>query len=275
MYGIPNLIFPFFMGYVIDRVGRRMCLVFFTFFVTLGQALFAISAMKSINSYWLAVAARFFFGYFSVNSPRVECSARASQVSLLTFAVTPFIIVTQSAYISDWFKLHELSLGFAMTICIARSGTVLNFFIAHMTYSTTGSLSFAFWIGTLMMEASLIAAIFTILVDQNVEVKSGYTAKQQGPTNRIKFSDIKNFPGKFWLTVGCIVGFYFAFTCFVNISSAFAVDKFGFNRDDAGMLAVSSRFHCAIIVNTALHQRRRLALHRNLDRQVRTQDHHK
>ncbi len=63
MYAFPNLIFPFLMGYVIDRVGRRMCLIFFVFFVTMGQALFAVSAMKSINSYWLAVAARFLFGY--------------------------------------------------------------------------------------------------------------------------------------------------------------------------------------------------------------------
>ncbi len=194
---------------------------------------------------------------------------------MLAFAITPSIIVTQSAYISDWFKQRELSLGLAMTICIARSGTVLNFVIAHMTYSKTGSLSFAFWIGTLMMEISLVAAMFTILVDQNVEVKSGYSAKQQGQTNRIKLSDIKNFSGKFWLTVSCLVGFYLSFICFVNISSAFAVDKFGFNSDDAGMLAVNSRFHCAIIVNTALHQRRHLALHRNLDRQVRTQNHHK
>ncbi len=145
--------------------------------------------------------------------------------------------MTQSAYISDWFKNRELALGLAMTICIARSGTVLNFVIASKTYNASGSLAFSFWVGTLMMGLSLLAGIGAVLVDQHVEKKSHYTAGQ-AKTKKISLGDLKNFSGKFWLVVTCLVGFYLSFLCFVNISTSFAMDKFGFKEDDAGLLAV-------------------------------------
>ena len=146
-------------------------------------------------------------------------------------------IVAQSAYISDWFKNRELALGLAMTICIARSGTVLNYVIAPKIFASTHSLAFSFWVGTLMMVLSLISGVGTILVDQHVEQKSGYSAKK-AKTTKITLKDMKNFSGKFWLVVTSLVGFYLAFLCFVNISAEFARVKFGFNKENAGLLAV-------------------------------------
>ena len=213
VYALPNMVLPFLMGYVIDYVGRPMALVTFIFFVGLGQSLFAWSAHETINSYVIALIGRFFFGAFGKS-----------------------VAVAQSAYISDWFKNRELALGFAMTICIARSGTVLNFIIAPKIYNETGSLAFAFWVGTAMMGLSWIAGIGCVLIDQHVEMKSGYTAEQE-KTTKVTLKDMKNFTGKFWLVVTSLVGFYMSFLCFVNISADFARVKFGFGKENAGLLA--------------------------------------
>ena len=58
------MVLPFLMGYVIDYIGRPVALVAFIFFVGLGQSLFALSAHQTINSYFVAIIGRFFFGAF-------------------------------------------------------------------------------------------------------------------------------------------------------------------------------------------------------------------
>ena len=63
-YALPNTIFPFFMGYVVDLIGRPYCLIIFIFIVSVGQAIFSLSAHDSIRSYWIAFAGRFIFGAF-------------------------------------------------------------------------------------------------------------------------------------------------------------------------------------------------------------------
>ncbi len=193
-----------------------------------------------------------------------------SEVSCTSWKIT-CAVVTQSAYISDWFKQRELALGLAMTICISRSGTVLNYLIAHKVYVSTKSLAFSFWVGTLMMGLSLLSAIATIMVDRHVQVKSGYSVKKAANAKKIQLSDIKNFSLKFWLVVSCLVGFYLAFLCFVNISAAFAIDKFGFGTDDANILAVS--LILLPIVRPALGRRRHRSFHWHHDRQVRSSHH--
>ncbi len=64
MYAFPNLVLPFVMGYAIDYIGRPLGIIMFIFAVSMGQALFAFSAHTTINSYWIAVIGRFFFGAF-------------------------------------------------------------------------------------------------------------------------------------------------------------------------------------------------------------------
>ena len=52
------------MGYVIDMVGRPVCFMVFLFLVAFGQSIFALSAHRSIDSFWLAIIGRFLFGAF-------------------------------------------------------------------------------------------------------------------------------------------------------------------------------------------------------------------
>jgi MFS family permease len=211
------------MGYIVDVIGRPYCFVIFIFIVGIGQSVFSLSAHSGINSYWLAIVGRFLFG------------AVGKSVGG-TFNLKP--IVAQSSYISDWFKNRELALALGMTMCIGRCGSVLNFVIADKVYRSTHSMAFSFWLGTFMIGLSLLAGIVSVLLDQSIEYNSNYiTSKEK--TSKISLRELKNFTGKFWLVVFSLVGYYLGFLCFVNISVKFAIEKFGFDDDTAGLVAVS------------------------------------
>ena len=199
----------------------------FIVLVTIGQTVFSISAHDSINAYWLAIIGRGLFGAFG----------KSVAGNFLSYS-----LVAQSAYVTDWFRTKELALALGMTTCVARAGTVLNFLIAHKTYSLTHSIAFAFWCGTLIMELSVISGILAILIDQHIEIKAEYTAKQ-AQSKKISLNDLKSFSKKFWFIVVSLVGFYLGFLCFVNISVSFAKVKFGFDDDTASTLAVFYSLH--------------------------------
>ena len=169
-YSFPNVILPFFMGYVIDKVGRPICFLVFLSLVTLGQCTFAISAHPSLNSFWLALAGRFLFGAFGKS---------------VTGNLTIFV-VTQSAYLSEWFKTRELALALGFVTCLSRSGTVLNFLVASKTLALSKSVGFALWVGTFLMLISVVSGLISLLIDQHVSIKSHYNPKQAKSRNHFK-----------------------------------------------------------------------------------------
>ena len=209
------------MGYVIDKVGRPICFLVFLSLVTLGQCTFAISAHPSLNSFWLALAGRFLFGAFGKS---------------VTGNLTIFV-VTQSAYLSEWFKTRELALALGFVTCLSRSGTVLNFLVASKTLALSKSVGFALWVGTFLMLISVVSGLISLLIDQHVSIKSHYNPKQ-AKSRKVSLSDLKHFAPKFWLIVVSLTGYYIGFLCFVNISVTFAVTKFRLSRETAGMVAV-------------------------------------
>ena len=130
-----------------------------------------------------------------------------------------------------------MALALGLVTCIARSGTVLNFVIAAPVFNLTKSLAISFWVGTFLMEISVIMGLITLLIDQYVSKKTHYNP-EHAKTSKIALSDLKKLSGKFWLIVFSLIGFYIGFLCFVNISVEFAKTKFYISDTNAGMLAV-------------------------------------
>jgi MFS family permease len=60
VYSFPNIILPFFGGYLVDFIGVRFGIILFSTLICLGQAVFAFSA--SIKNYPLALVGRIIFG---------------------------------------------------------------------------------------------------------------------------------------------------------------------------------------------------------------------
>ncbi len=49
VYSFPNIVLPFFGGYLVDYIGVRVMLIVFCAFITAGQAVFALGgSLKSI-----------------------------------------------------------------------------------------------------------------------------------------------------------------------------------------------------------------------------------
>lgn len=61
VYSFPNIILPFFGGYLVDFIGVRMGICIFSGLVCAGQAIFAFSA--DIRNYPLALVGRIVFGF--------------------------------------------------------------------------------------------------------------------------------------------------------------------------------------------------------------------
>jgi MFS family permease len=59
-YSFPNIIFPFFGGYLIDKLGVRLCLVIFALLLLIGQVLFSFGL--SIRNWPVMYLGRFIFG---------------------------------------------------------------------------------------------------------------------------------------------------------------------------------------------------------------------
>mmetsp|Transcript_22837 Transcript_22837/g.41036 ORF Transcript_22837/g.41036 Transcript_22837/m.41036 type:complete len:150 (-) Transcript_22837:1427-1876(-) len=62
---VPNIILPFFGGFLIDRFGLRICIPVFSSLILLGVTVFAISA--SVASYPLALVGRVILGMGTAN----------------------------------------------------------------------------------------------------------------------------------------------------------------------------------------------------------------
>jgi MFS family permease len=60
VYSFPNIVLPFFGGYLVDFIGVRIGICIFSGLVCLGQAIFAFSA--DIGSYPVALVGRIVFG---------------------------------------------------------------------------------------------------------------------------------------------------------------------------------------------------------------------
>jgi MFS family permease len=60
LYSAPNVILPFFGGYLVDRIGVRTCLLIFCTLITVGQLLFSFGI--SIHSWPVMFIGRLVFG---------------------------------------------------------------------------------------------------------------------------------------------------------------------------------------------------------------------
>lgn len=110
LYSVPNIILPFFGGYLVDRLGAPFSAVLFAIFVFGGQCVFAWGLYR--KSWTIMFGGRFLYGLGG------EC-----------------IGVATSTINSDIFKGKELALAFGVNLAVSRLGSVLNNFasprVAH------------------------------------------------------------------------------------------------------------------------------------------------
>ena len=84
VYSIPNIILPFFGGYIVDYFGAPLTLIIFSVFILAGQIVFAFGA--SVESWAIMLLGRVVFGLGGEN-----------------------LTVAQSAVLAQWFVGKEVS----------------------------------------------------------------------------------------------------------------------------------------------------------------------
>lgn len=124
LYSAPNVILPFFGGYLVDRIGVRMCLLLFSSLITLGQVIFSIGL--SIKSWPVMFLGRLIFGFGGES-----------------------FTVANSALLAQWFKGKELAFAFGVNLSISKLGSVVNNLVSPVLADDV-SIVFALWFGAIL-----------------------------------------------------------------------------------------------------------------------------
>lgn len=160
LYSVPNIILPFFGGYLVHIFGLSGLLKLLALLVTVGQIVFSIGLQ--MKSSMIMYAGRFLFGIGGET-----------------------LGVLQSQITSTWFREKELALALGLNICIGRLGSVLNDVLTPFA-GKIGNVVFASWLGVLFCFLSCASAYYLAYL---VELKSKHSS--------LNLEDANNFPLKF------------------------------------------------------------------------------
>jgi MFS family permease len=148
VYSWPNVILPFFGGYLSDRLGVRLMAVVFILLITVGQAVFAFGLTLSpatATPWYVMWTGRTIFGFGGES-----------------------LSVAQSAMIAQWFAGRELAFGQAANLAIARIGSVINDVIS-VQLATRFPVYWALWAGLVVCVLSTITGLWTYYLDERTE----------------------------------------------------------------------------------------------------------
>ncbi|KAI8836272.1 major facilitator superfamily domain-containing protein [Chytriomyces cf. hyalinus JEL632] len=140
LYSLPNIVLPFFGGWMVDRFGTRRLMTFLSFLVCLGQLLFTLGVNG--KRYALMHLGRIIFGLGGES-----------------------LSVAQTRITTKWFKGKELAFALGINLSVSRLGTVLTDFLSpHLAISV--SVPSAIWVGFFTCIVSMACAIALNFVDE-------------------------------------------------------------------------------------------------------------
>ncbi|OAF70469.1 hypothetical protein A3Q56_01777 [Intoshia linei] len=228
-YSYPNIVLPFFIGYIIDRfIGIQNGTILFASIVFVGYTIEVCSVLFS--AYWTMCVGRVIFGI----------GAESMQI-------------TQYKYIIKWFKPHgELNVIFGFLLSFVRIGTSLSLFTLPSIYNyferyhfeNTTTLAMTFCLPLASCGLSVIITIILKFID--IQYNSEYTSIEKELVNepnqyekiheKIKITDFKNFSTSYY-SITLIYFFYTSsITLFIITGNMILQHKFNYNSVDAGLM---------------------------------------
>jgi MFS family permease len=206
IYSFPNIIMVLIGGIIVDRFGVKRSTLLFAVLCLLGAAITA-----SMGNLTVMAIGRLVFGIGAES-----------------------LIVAVTTAIARWFRGKELSFAFGINLTIARLGS----YAAIKSTWWAGSL-YESWRGPLLLSVGagaicvLGAIIYWVLEDR----AKCYDLGEAGPTDKVKFSDVRRVGASYWWIVGICFTFYSAIFPF---QSTFGIKYFmasrGLDRDAASDL---------------------------------------
>ncbi|KAF0691106.1 Aste57867_17604 [Aphanomyces stellatus] len=209
LYSIPNIILPFFGGFLVDRLGARFTLLMFASIITVGQIVFAIGC--STTQFNVMLLGRVIFGLGGES-----------------------LGVAQSTLVASWFKNKELAMALGINLSVARLGSVFNNEVSPEIASKY-NVSSALWVGVLMCGVSLIATLALIPLDKRADAaiartKAASSLPEKMSSQSMSFTDLRQFGPLFWLlSISCMV-VYGCVIPFNSVASSLLMERDFFKR---------------------------------------------
>lgn len=206
IYSIPNVVMVLIGGYIVDRIGTRKAIFIFGVLCFLGAGVTTLSPLLGVMA-----AGRLIFGLGAES-----------------------LIVAVTTAVAKWFRGKELSFAFGINLMISRAGTLL----AQQSPSWAG-FAYSYWRNPLLISVGFAAlCVIGALVYWALEVyaEKRYQVGPAGATDKVVFSDIKDFGLSYWYIVALCVTFYSAIFPFETFAYKFFMDAHHVTREAGGDL---------------------------------------
>ncbi|XP_075755096.1 lysosomal dipeptide transporter MFSD1-like [Pelodiscus sinensis] len=216
IYAWTNALVVILAGFLIDKLGNRFGVFFFSFLTVLGSCIFALGSHFKGTPYLLPLmlTGRLLFG-----------SGNGS------------LTIVQNRITAFWFKGKELALAFGLTLSFSRLGSVLNFFFTQQ-FEIHFGIQWTLWGGTLLCILGFISAITVSVLDKVGMKQLGLDGVIQQESKKVRVQDVRRLPLRYWLLVLTIMFFYNGVFPFVADASKFIQDKYaGYSQQEAAYVA--------------------------------------
>ena len=208
VYSIPNIFLPFIGGVVVDYLGVRIGIFFFSIMIVMGQTLVCVGGY--LQSYVIMIMGRILFGLGGEN-----------------------IGVVQSKIICKWFKNDKVAFAISLSTALSRAGSASNSFITPKLYN--GELGFPFLVSDFLCCFSLLCGLIVSYIDLKSDKMQGLSnSTGKEVSEKIRLSDIKSFGKLYWVLILNCMAMYGSVNGFLNVGNDYIQTRFGFTETQAG-----------------------------------------
>ena len=153
-----------------------------------------------------------------------------------------------NTYIVTWFRGREINLVFGLQLSLSRVGSTVNFLVMEKLYRSlkeshmaSNPLKDTLLVASCFTFMSLICSLLLGLMDRKREAelhdndKAGEGQAVSAPTNKMRLTDIKQFPLSFWLLCFTALSYYGSVFPFVSLAQGMFQTKYKLDADSANL----------------------------------------
>jgi MFS family permease len=223
VYSGPNIVMVLFGGLLTDRIGTRRASLLYSSMIVAGTALVALS--PSLRGLYGGRAV-----LYGMVLGRTLLGLGAESLA-----------VCQNAMITRWFRGHQLALAFALTLTLARVGSLLSYAAEADIAARFGGLQAALWAPFFACLFSALCNIAYVVLDRrrpDVAPPPVAPAESESESARwlSRLAGSLRFGRKYYLLTAFCVCFYAAFFPFMALASDFLGEKWQLPANTAGRL---------------------------------------
>eukprot|EP01113_Clastostelium_recurvatum_P033162 TRINITY_DN4353_c0_g1_i1.p1 TRINITY_DN4353_c0_g1~~TRINITY_DN4353_c0_g1_i1.p1 ORF type:complete len:485 (-),score=72.07 TRINITY_DN4353_c0_g1_i1:61-1515(-) len=211
IYSLPNIVLPFFGGYMLDRIGIPIGTLISCTLVALGSMIVAVSAFDA--HFWLMLVGRFLFGM-------------GAEVSY----------VAQNAICCLWFKNRELALSMGLVVSAGRLGSFFTFNANAFIVNHYGDYRAALWLGAVLASTAFVGAVLYFFMHKLAARVSPALLQSPVDPGSISMRDVRYFPLVYWVVVFIVMVFYSTIFPFQSTATSYIQKKYLMPNDKAAFI---------------------------------------